>query len=462
MKRLVLASILGTALLAPSVAHAWEPETTQAGLAEQAALASKLHKRLVNLGFTGGLFEPLTIPPADAPALIAAVKLLSPTHGSVPDARGRQAALSWLTAGAALADVPAAHGANHFFDPDTRRGWQKPGRGVIDGVTDKVRESIGRADLPERGVPAPDWVIAKDNPFNVTAFYAQYAKAVSAKTPGERSRHMAAALVAAGAILHALGDLGSPSRVRGDELAHLEPLGAGPDDLGSRFERIAALAHGRLGVPAPARKIERLRLREFFTSTDGGGLADLIARSYFSPNTLPRDSRIGGDNRPPLARAKPALPTRLNLMAASRDDGTTFRNSSGTCLARYKVDHGVLSFWMDDECMLEQTTAILPEVSSYEAGLLDFLLRGELAIQIGPTVVVTGKALGAGTVEILVEDDRGVRTSLVTAPTQGTTEAATLANVGTPSSGTRVLAVFRGVDRNGEPMVATGVMPLSQ
>jgi hypothetical protein len=457
----LLASIL--VALAPTAAHAWEPETTHAGLAEQAALNSKLHKRLVNLGFSGGLFEPLTIPPADAPALIAAVKLLSPSHGSVPDARGRQSALSWLSAGAALADIPAAHGANHFYDPDTRRGWQKPSRGVIDGVTDRIREAIGRADLPERGVPAPDWVISPKNPFNVDAFYGQYAKAVSAKTPGERSRHMAAALVAAGSTLHALGDLGSPSRVRGDELAHLDPLGAGPDDLGSRFERIAALAHGRLGVPAPGKKIERKKLREFFTSTDGGGLADLTARSYFSPNTLPAESRIGGDNKPPLARAKPALPSRLNLMAASRDDGTTFRNSAGTCLSRYKVDHGVLTFWMDDECLLEQVTAILPEVAAYEAGLLDFLLRGELTIQIGPSVVVSGKELGAGTVEILVEDDRGVRTSLGTAPTQGAgAEPVALANVSTPSSGLRVLAVFRGVDRNGETMVATGAMPLSQ
>jgi hypothetical protein len=463
VKRSIFASVLATlVVLAPSIAYAWEPETTHAGLAEQAALNSKLHKRLVNLGFSGGLFEPLTIPPADAPALIAAVKLLSPTHGSVPDARGRQAALSWLTAGAALADIPAAHGANHFYDPDTRRGWQKPDRGVIDGVTDRVREAIGRADLPEKGIAAPDWVTAAKNPFNLEAFYAQYGKAVSAKTPGERSRHMASALVAAGGILHALGDLGSPSRVRGDELAHLDPLGAGPDDLGSRFERIAALAHGRLGVPAPSRKIERGRVREFFTATDGGGLADLISRSYFSPNTLPGESRIGSENRPPLARAKPALPTRLNLMAASRDDGTTFRNSAGTCLARYKVDHGVLSFWMDDECMLEQASAILPEVAAYEAGLLDFLLRGELTIAVGQTVVVSGKELGAGTVEILVEDERGVRTSLGTAPTQGATETAALANVGAPSSGTRVLAVFRGLDRNGEPMVATGVMPLSQ
>ena len=136
-------------------------------------------------------------------------------------------------------------------------------------------------------MPAPDWLIAKTNPFNLEQFLNQYAKAVSAATPGERSRYMAAALVAAGAMLHTLGDLGAPSRVRGDAAAHLDPLGAGPDDLGSRFERIAALTYGRLGVPAPSRTVSRSQLRDFFSTKDGGGLADEIARSYFSPNTLP-------------------------------------------------------------------------------------------------------------------------------------------------------------------------------
>ncbi|MCX5743166.1 MAG: hypothetical protein NT062_11800, partial [Proteobacteria bacterium] len=129
---LVLATSFGVGLLGlPELAHAWESETTQAGLAEQAALSSNLHKRLVLLGFSGGLFEPLTVPPADAPQLIEALKLLSPTHGSVPDARGRQTALAWLAAGAALADIPAANGANHFFDPTTGLGWVKPDRDVL-------------------------------------------------------------------------------------------------------------------------------------------------------------------------------------------------------------------------------------------------------------------------------------------------------------------------------------------
>ena len=463
MKRLAsLVVVLGLVAAMATPAAAWEPETTHAGLAEQAALASRLHKRLVTLGFTGGLFEQLTIPPADAPALMSAIKLLSPTHGAVPDARGRQVALSWLAAGAALADVPAANGANHFYDPMSKKGWESPDRGVLGGLSDKIREAIGRADLPARGIPAPEWVTAKENPFNLEGFLGQYAKAVSAKTAGERSRHMAAALIAAGAILHTLGDLGAPTRVRGDEASHLEPMGAGPDDLGSRFERIAALAHGRLGVPAPTRVVTRDHLREFFTGQTkaGDGLADLISRSYFSPNTLPSAARVGAETRPKLSRPEPTLPTRLNLMAASRDDGTTLRDGAGTCLARYKVDHGLLSFWIDDDCMLEQIAAILPEVAAYEAGLLDYLLRGDLTITVGEGIVVSGAGLGPGTVQVLVEDDRGLRTELGAAQVSGTSDE--LIKVPAPAAGIRVVAVYRGADRSGEPLVAVGAMPLSR
>lgn len=452
MKRVVVA----IALVAGQ-ANAWEAQTTQAGLAEQAALASRLHKRLVSLGFNGGLFEPLTIPPKDAPALMTDLKLLSPTHGAVPDARGRQTALAWIAAGASLADTPSTLAANHFYDPALRVGWQRPSRGLLSG--DSVREAIGRLKLPENGVPAPEWITSKDNPFQVGAFLDQYGKAVSAATPGERSRHMAAALIAAGAILHVLGDLGAPSRVRSDAAAHFEPLGGGPDDLGSRFERIAALAYGRLGVPAPSRVISRTRLRDFFSAKDGSGLADMVARTYFSPNTLPETTRVGTETHPRLVRPQPALPTRLNLMAASREDGTTLRSLDGTCLTRYKVEHGMVSFSLDDECMLEQIDKLLPEVAAYETGLLDFLLRGELTISISSQIAVSAKGLGAGTVDVLVEDERGVRRSIGTA--QVTAGSEELARVTHPGAGTRVVAVFRGVDALGEPIVAVGAMPLA-
>ncbi len=447
MKRWAIVAIM----LAAATAGAWEAQTTQIGLAEQAALGSRLHKRLVAIGFTGGLFEPLTIPPADAPTLIEDLHLLSPSHGAVPDARGRQTALAWIAAGAALADVPATYAANHFYDPTTGRGFERPSRSVgdvIDGV-----------DLPDHGVPAPDWIVDPKNPFSVTGFYDQYAKAVTAATPGERSRAMAGALIAAGATLHVLGDMGVPARVRGDSEAQLDRLGAGPSDRGSRFERMAALVYGRLGVPGPSRVITRAHLRDYFTARDGSGLADLIARSYFSPHTLPEPTHVSVDTRPNLVRPKPELPAKLNRTAATRDVGTTLRSADGTCLARYNVDDSILRFSLDDDCQLEQLAKILPEVAAYEQGLLDFLLRGELAVAVSSQVVVSAKGLGDGTLELLVEDDRGVRRSIGTFTIKPGMEP--LAKVAAPTTGARVVAMYRGVDLAGEPLVAVGALPLN-
>lgn len=454
----VLASPLGV-----RTARAWEAETTQAGLAEQAGLSSHLHKKLVAMGFGGGLFEPLTIPPLDAPKLIEALHLLSPSHGAVPDGRGRQPALAWLAAGAALADIPASNGANHFYDPEHKTGWSRPDRGFGQGLADRARTIAGREGIAATGVAAPDWVVAKDNPFNLDNFLAQYAKAATAATPGERSRHMAATLIAAGAMLHVLGDLGAPARVRGDYAAQFDPLGGGPDDLGSRLERMAALVYGRLGVPAPSATIitTRPHLRDFFTNAQGTGLADVIARSYFSPGTLPRPSRVN-DQKPELARAKPAVPARLNLMAASRDDGTTLRDLQGTCLARYKVERGILAFSLDDDCLLEQLAVILPEVAGYEAGLLDFLFRGDLAVKTEGKVSVSGAGLGAGQLEILVEDERGVRTKLASQAVRGGKAAAELATLAVPATGVKIVAVFTGDDADGEPLVAVGVAPIAR
>src|SRR5262249_41670735 len=161
--------------------------------------------------------------------------------------------------------------------------------------------------------------------------------------------------------------------------------------------------------------VTRSHLRDFITSKDGGGLADLIARSYFSPNTLPEPTRVSSDIKPRLVRPQPALPARLNIMAATRDDGAALRSPTGTCLAHYRVERDRLTFSIDDDCVLEQLAVILPEVAAYETGLLDFLLRGELSISVGSQITVTSagaSGLGAGTVEILVEDDRGVRTSI--------------------------------------------------
>ena len=159
----------------------------------------------------------------------------------------------------------------------------------------------------------------------------------------------------------------------------------------------------------------------------------------------------------PRARASSRC-SAARTQTASREDGTTLRTRDGTCLARYKVDHGVLAFNLDDECMLEQIAVILPEVAAYETGLLDFLLRGELTIKAGPQITVSGEGLGSGQLDVLVEDERGVRTSIGSVQVAaGKTE---LARLPSPGRGTRIVAVFRGTDREGEPIVAVGALPL--
>ena len=423
----VTLALAGLALAAAAPrARAWE-SSTHAGLTEAAATSSHLHARLVELGFTQGLFEPLTIPPADATALIATIKRYPPTGGFTPDARGRQFALGWLVAGSVIADDPFA--ADHFYDPTTGAGWTPPSRGAWSRLREAALDVMGRTPLPGPGIPAPDWIVDKRNPLGLAGFLDQYAKAVRGATPGERSRAMAGALVAAGAILHVLEDMGSPAHVRGDARAFLEPVGPGRDDLGSRFERIAALAFGRLGVPAPARVVTRATLRGFFTAGAAGtrargaepGLADEIASSWFSEHTLPAPTRIGTGGRtvsPTLARPRPRPPSRLNLMAASQEAG---HDPVATPTARAWPATGSPTA----SCRSGSTTTarstrlrtILPEVSSYATGALDFLFRGELTVKVDPRPGSTSppRARSArGKLEVLAEDERGVRTQLAT------------------------------------------------
>jgi hypothetical protein len=458
LSRSAMVAILGVTIAASRPAQAWDGPTTHAGLAEEAALASALHKKLVELGFAGGLFELLTIPPADAPDLLAAMRQLSPTHGTVPDSRGRMTALSWIAAGASIADSPAQYAANHFFDPTTKLGWRAPEASTLR----RVRQTLsGRGDmsLPSRGVPAPDWVVDSKNPLGADGFWNQYQKAITASTSAERSRHMAAALVAAGAILHVLGDLGSPAHARADSAAFLEPLSDDQVDVGDRFDRIASLAFGRLGVPAPKRVVTRTSLRGFFTNAEGTGLADVTASRYFSSGTLPQPTAVATADGPVpvLVRPAPKVPRRLNLMAAARDEGSTLKDDRGVCLARYRVERNTLLFFLDDACMLEQAQVILPEVASFQTGLLDFLLRGRLSLRVdgGALSVSSEQNLGAGQLDILVEDARGVRTSLKSQTVSAVAASAELTRVGAPI-GTKAIAVFRGKDPAGEDIVAVG------
>jgi len=455
-------------------AKAWEAATTHAGLTEQAALASGLHERMrAQFGLDDGLFHNLTVPPQDAPELFEILRRLNPTHGYVPDGRGRMHVLGWLVAGSVVADSPPALAANHFFDPATGAGL---GDGTVTELGQRLAARFRGGGVARSGVPAPEWLDHPKNPMGLSGFRAQYSKAVSARTPGERARHLAGALLAAGAIVHVLEDMGSPSHVRNDLAAHLERLGPDDGDLGSRFERVAALAYGRLGVPSAAPlagengKATR-PLRDFFTAKDRSGLADRTATSWFSSSTLPRSIDLGGDVRTDLARrmraalrrpapAPPGSFHALDLAAAGETHGAELRDARGTCLARYRALDNQLTWFIDDACALEQVSAILPLVTSYAGGMLDALFRGSLALEAegGSVSIRVGAAdLGRGKLSLFWDDAAGVRTRLRELATQPTAAGQVLASVaGIPGAARRVSALYEGVDASGQPLLAAG------
>jgi len=445
-------------VIVPQAPLAWEAATTHAGLVEQAALSSALHGRLErDVGLGGGLFARLVVPPKDAPATIELLRKFNPTHGYVPDDRGQQMALGWLAAGAALADSPPSFAANHFFDPKRSSGLDDH---TLRELTERAKHSVDARRVHETlirsGVPAIQWVTSKDNPLGLQGFHDQYRKALTARTAGERERHLAGALLAAGAIVHVVQDMASPSHVRVDLAAHLDPLGASNLDVGSRLENIAALAYGRLGIPGPTHVVHKDHLAGFFADSDGSGLAQVVAQSYFSRYTLPAPLRLPPGSGPgAVALAVQRALGRDDV--TMRQDGARVRvaDSTGTCIALFRTTASEVEFSTDDRCVLSQLETLLPLAVDYGTGALDFLFRGQLSLSAAERglVVTSALGLGDGELQLLWDDAQGVRASFHRAQVRGKLPASLPSG---PSGATRVIAVFVGTDAHGEDVVAVG------
>src|SRR5690606_36192904 len=125
-------------------------------------------------------------------ALFRLLRRISPSHGYVPDARDRLDALGWLVIGAVVADTPASHAANHFFDPQTRQGLRADTlRGLAQSLRHRLLPALFGETVERDGVAAPEWIVAKENPMGYAGFSDQYRKAISARTEYERRRHLA-------------------------------------------------------------------------------------------------------------------------------------------------------------------------------------------------------------------------------------------------------------------------------
>jgi hypothetical protein len=90
--------------------------------------------------------------------------------------------------------------------------------------------------------------------------------------------------------------------------------------------------------------------------------------------------------------------------------------------------------------------------------------RGQLAVAVGKDRGVAasarGLALGAGTLTLLAEDGRGIRTVVSTTPITTAGDGAALGSAAMPADARRAIALYRGVDGNGEPVVAVGRIDL--
>lgn len=456
MKRAVIAL-----MLAASTASAWEPDTTHAGLTEQAALGSRVHVRLqAFFARAGGWLEPLRFAPARAGSLYAKLDLIEPTSGVVPDRSGRQTALAWLLAGSVVEGIPAARENNHFYDPIAKHGLRAGERPPLELVVETGITGVGAA-----GVAAPDWIAAKENDLGVARFWAELEKSVTAAGPAERDEHLAMALLCAGAMMHVLEDLGVPARTRGDLDEFLLPLGGGTSDRGSRFERLAAVLFGRLGVPPATAPVPRPKLRDFFTADDHQGLADLINARFYSLGTLPGSVLVPAHPRPGELATLIAKASKYPSPKPTRDpaitggvlrDPLSIRDADGLCLANYRVSEEMMHFLISDDCADSQLRVIMPMVGAYAAGFLEHLFRGGLVVTVeggraSVSVPPNETQLGPGQLSFITEDGSGHRKVVGNGELQDGK-----ASFDVPSDAARVFVLFKGADAAGESLIAVG------
>ncbi len=491
----ILAAILLAAILAPSVAHAYDPATTHAGLTERAVLASELHRTLSRrLSRPLGLFEPVVLRRGDlaggeARSLPGRLDALDPAGGYRPSPEGVAPALAWIVAGSVIAETPAERGQNLFFDPARGNGLAQAGglyaaghglRMLFDAGG--LRGAATGTNFNLTGRPSTEWLVARDNDVGLRAFYEQLEVAVSGELPGPRGTALARALLALGGTLAVLEDAGEPAHVRNDfRGAYLGVGSSSPFDRGSPFERYVADTYGRSGVPIAGSPVSRPTVMAFITAADRQGLADRTQRRFFSDGTLPEDGIVDRDTtgadvmrdaRESLPYALPALP-RLDLhglgdkryvYASAEAERGTSQGAGGAprprrrLLAYLRVP-GRVRFFLDGAVYTDTARALLPEIGAYGAGLVDHLFRAEIHLEVKAEAVAVSISgargeVRKGEVRLYAEDASGHRRPFATA-TPGTT-ATTLT---IPPGTRRIAAVLHGEDDAGE-LVAVAEQPV--
>ena len=481
MKLTRVAAVAALGLVAhASVARAYDPATTHAGLTERAALASQLHRVLARaLSRPLGLFEPVALslddlPQAQAQSLEARLAALDPSAGASVGPDGVAPALAWVIAGSVIASTPAERGQDYFYDPARGSGLSNSGGvaslgntlGLLLDAGGGFRALFTGTQFNMTGRPSTEWLRSPENDVGLDAFHAGLEAAIVADRPQHRATALARALLALGGVLTILEDAGEPAHVRNDfRQTYLTPRGPSPFDRGSPFERYVSETYGRMGVPVVVTPVRRPTVTAFITAADGQGLADRTQRRFFSDGSLPDDAvvdrgttavEVMQDARGSLPYAYPRLP-RLELKVMGKKYYA--RTKDKRRLLAYVRVPGRVRFFLDEGVYADTARTLLPEIAGYGAGLIDHLFRAEIRIDTtgeGALVSAVGAAgnIRKGEIRVFAEDASGLRRALTTVQ-PGSAGVRITVPAGTKKLG----AVLRGEDDAGD-FVAVGEAPV--
>lgn len=423
-------ALAGLLSIEPSSAPAYEAVTTQAGLTQQAALASRLHRRLIQrFVHPLGLFEPLRLdlgmlPPARARDLYSRLVGLDAAEGYAPEWQqpaagqahplGRQHVIGWLAAGTIIESSPADRLRNHFLDPRTGRGLaagesqslRTSFLSVKYGVS-SLRQLLAGAALDGNGLAATEWAAASEtvNDFGLPAFLHAYDRAERGEFPPQRETALAEMMLTVGALSGVLSQMGDPAFLRSDLEDVLKEGDAGAMAVATRFGRAAVPAPSAAPKPAPNGESSELphSLRALFVDGHGGGLAELTAR------------RCGAA----------ALRVR---------------------------------------CYTTDAQQQLSDVARFEQRLIDYLFRGELRLILSDgshklDVLAAELPLGSGTATLIGEQPEGRRRVLKSVETLPALTGAAVAQFTLSDDERhdlhRLVVLFQGRDRHNEPIVTS-------
>lgn len=400
--------LMGVLVFGVSIGHpasAYEASTTHPGMTSEAALRSQLHTFLKQTaGLPLGLFNTLGLNPSlmetrDYQKLDRAFRRMDPAGRYAPDSQGRQWAIGWLMAGSVLAGMGSDE-RHHFYSPHLKSGLKNEQRSneallqmasVFEGG-DTTRQWMTGTGFALKGISALDWMHSRDNADSIEAMRRFLDKAFNAPQPQVKAHYLALSLMAMGNALHLLQDMASPTHVRNDYIhGHLERLGNSFYYRGAAYERYVAEAFGQTHLPLtplPDNKdtLSKTTLRDFFTSHDRRGLADITSASFFSPGTTPEYPSLSEwlRQKPHAVQAihskasmkfpsPAAQPIDLHCLRMNRTCYWT--HPSGPLLAYRLNARRELYFFLDRACYKTAAQQLIPMAISYSAAFIDHVLQ---------------------------------------------------------------------------------------